>query len=126
MTNYASINIDLHVIDEIGNQGFHLACANGHDQVINVFIKQSEGQRLNFNAMNQDGNTGFHLACSKGHGNIVDTYFATGSNIQRQEALREESQIDILYYETKITTTAKKAYFERKKCTLKAVFSWKW
>ena len=58
-------------INKDKNTGFHLACSNGHHEVLKVLLQESKEHVIDFNAKNQNGFTGFHDACSNNHPKVV-------------------------------------------------------
>ena len=76
MENAAKLSFDNHGIDlnattKFGHTGFHLACRNGHSDVINILMENAHNSSIDLNAKDVKNKTAFIWACLHNHSNAV-------------------------------------------------------
>ena len=60
----ATLSINLNAIDVLGKTtAFHLACGEGHSNVVKIFMENSITLNIDLNAKDIIGQTAFHSAC---------------------------------------------------------------
>ena len=82
LLKYSSeFNINLNAQDEAGYTGFHVACREGFQKIVELIMKSSETVDINLNAKsNTIGYTGFNLACLNGNGKLADMIIRNSKN----------------------------------------------
>ena len=64
-----------------GKTGFIRACELGNNQIVNVLIKASKNDEVDFNAKDDKGYTGLIWACWNGHSDVVQTIFENANEM---------------------------------------------
>ena len=75
------MSINLNAIDILGKTAFHLACGEGHSNVVKIFMEISATLSIDLNAKDIIGQTAFHSACASGHFNVVKTFIENSANL---------------------------------------------
>ena len=65
------MGIDVNSKDPSGYTPLHLACENGHKEVVQLMLKESKELGIDVNSKDQYGSTPLHLACENGHMEVV-------------------------------------------------------
>lgn len=68
-------NVDIHAVDELGNNALHCAADNGHNDVVDILIEHG----VDVNATGADSNTALHLAIKGGFEQVVDELLISGA-----------------------------------------------
>jgi ankyrin repeat protein len=63
MKKSSELKIDLNIKDNNGNTALHIACLNGHSEIVEIIIKNSSELKIDLNSKEEGGWTAFHLAC---------------------------------------------------------------
>ena len=64
---------DLNATNTSGRTGFHLACAQGHAEILQQLLQaESQNKNINLNQIDDDDRSGFHLACLYGQTKVVE------------------------------------------------------
>ena len=75
------MSINLNVIDILGKTAFHLACGEGHSNVVKIFMEISATLSIDLNAKDIIGQTTFHSACASGRFNVAKTFIENSVNL---------------------------------------------
>jgi ankyrin len=77
----------LNVQDKDGQTAFHLACTNGHLNVVEIFMKKSYLLGIDLTIQDFHGSTGFHLACQNETAEIIMKNHIYDLNINARDNL---------------------------------------
>ena len=86
MTNLKTLmtldGVNFNEVDEHGQSGFHLACTNGHYEVIKALLENKQNLNLNLNLKNCNEESGFQAACYNKHEQIVDLLLKNANDLE--------------------------------------------
>ena len=75
-----TLSIDFNNKDDLGNTAFGHACANGHLDLVKLFMQNSTILSINLNARNNAGQTALHLASKRDHVKVVKMLMDNSAN----------------------------------------------
>ena len=82
MKKAAILSINLNAKDTYGLTGFHLACKQGHANVVKVFMQKAAILGIDLEAKEATyGYTGFLWACTGGHSDVVKIFMKNAAII---------------------------------------------
>jgi ankyrin repeat protein len=71
LSELLGLGADINYVNEQGTSALHMACANGHTDIVSLLLQR--GARLR---PNHAGNTPLHWACLNGHAGVVSVLLA--------------------------------------------------
>ena len=86
---------DLNATNTSGRTGFHLACAQGHTEILQQLLQESQNKNINFNQVDHDDRSGFHLACLYGQTKVVELLLKESQ--KKKINISEREKIKVLF-----------------------------
>ena len=72
---------DLHAKDNYGCTPLHLACVNGHAEVVKALLEKG----ADVHAKDSHGMTPLHYACMNGHAEVVKALLEKGADVHAKD-----------------------------------------